>query len=122
MESALLKLVKFGGRKTNYFRSVVFPTPKPPDLSLHDQRAGRPLDSGKWVGSEGFEFLAHGIGLDVRHGCSSVPCLAHVIGLVIGNGSCEHFVFRRLLSVVEVTRLGYMLGTVLTSLPCLGVY
>ena len=41
------------------------------------------------------------IGLDVRHGCASVPCLAHGMGLDIGNGSCEPAVFRRLLSVVE---------------------
>ena len=53
---------------------------------------------------------------------ASIPCLACVIGLDVRHGSVERAVFRRLLSVVEVAWLGYMLGTVLVSLPCLDVY
>ena len=88
-ESQLCKAGKlFGGGKPIFFDKTGFPPPSPLLSQKNDQRAGRPLDSGKWVGSEGFEFLAHGIGLDVRH------------------GSVERAVFRRLLSVVEVTRLG----------------
>jgi len=37
-----------------------------------------------------------------------VPC---GIGVDVRHGSVERAVFRRLLSVVEVTWLGYMLGT-----------
>ena len=32
-----------------------------------------------------FLLIVYVIGLDVRHDCSSVPCLAHVIGLDVGN-------------------------------------
>ena len=33
------------------------------------------------------------IGLDVRHGCVSVPCLAYVTGLDVRNGSGERSMF-----------------------------
>jgi hypothetical protein len=50
------------------------------------------------------------LGKGVDFGCFYF--LSCVIGLDVRNGSGEHSVFRRLLSVVEVTWLGYMLGTV----------
>ena len=69
------KLVNFCGErkpiffdKTQIAASLAICLPQTPDLSLHDQRASRPLDSGKWVGSVFFEFWAHVIGLDVRNG------------------------------------------------------
>ena len=70
-------------------------------VHLHDQRACRPLDSGRGVRGGDWEILAHVSGLDVRHDCVSVPCLAHVIGFDVRNGSGEHSVggvlFRRVL-------------------------
>lgn len=39
-----------------------------------------------------FLLIVYVIGLDVRHDCVSVPCLAHVIGLDVGNGSRERSV------------------------------
>ena len=50
------------------------------------------------------------IGVDVRHGSVDRAVFRRLLSVVevtglwldIGNGSCEHFVFRRLLSVVEI--------------------
>ena len=38
-----------------------------------------------------FLLMACVTGLDVRHGCASVPCLDYVTGLDVGNGSDECF-------------------------------
>ena len=90
MESALQKLVKFGGRKTNYFRSVVFPTPKPPTFPCTTKGlAALWTLAGEFVLVAGD--FAHVFGLDVRHGYASVPCLDYVTGLDVGNGSGERF-------------------------------
>ena len=46
---------------------------------------------GKGVRGGDWGILAHVIGFDVRHGCVSVPCLAYVTGLDVGNDSDERF-------------------------------
>ena len=92
----------FGGGKPIFFDKTGFPPPNPHHSQKNDQRASRPLDSGKWVGSEGFEFLACVMGLDVRHDCASVPCLAHGIGLDVRHGCSSVPCVSRLLSVVEI--------------------
>ena len=46
---------------------------------------------GRGVGFGGLGFVAYVTGIDVRHDCSSVPCVAHVTGLDVGNGSGERF-------------------------------
>ena len=103
-ESAFLKLVKFGGRKTNYFRSVVFPTPKPPTFPCTTKGlaalwtlAGEFVlvagDFGSRVWTRywkrlwrAFLLVACVTGLDVRHGCTSVPCLDYVTGIDVRHG------------------------------------
>ena len=81
----------FGEGKPIFFDKTGFPPPNPHLSQKNDQRACRPLDSGRGVGSGDWGILAHVIGLDVRHDCSSVPCLAYVTGLDIGNDSDERF-------------------------------
>ena len=39
-----------------------------------------------------FLLIVYVTGLDVRHDCVSVPCLAYVTGLDVGNGSGERSV------------------------------
>ena len=60
----------------NPFFSIkrVFSLPNPLSFQKNDQRASRPLDSGKWVGSGFFEFWALVIGLDVRHDLQRAVC------------------------------------------------
>ena len=77
----------YEGRKPIFFDKTGFLPSYSPLSQKNDQRACRPLDSGRGVGSGDWGILAHVIGLDVRHGFVSVPWVAHVIGLDVGNDS-----------------------------------
>ena len=77
----------FGGGKPIFFDKTGFPPPSPHLSQKNDQRACRPLDSGRGDGSGDWGILACVSGLDVRHGFVSVPCLAYVTGLDVGNDS-----------------------------------
>ena len=72
-----------GGKPSFSRRS--FSTPQTPRLSLHDQRACRPLDSGRWVGFGDLGWGAHVIGIDVRNGSASIPCIVHVLWVDEGH-------------------------------------
>ena len=73
-ESAFQKLVKFGGRKTNYFRSVVFPTPKPPTFPCTTKGL-----AALWTLARGVVLVVEGV-------------FPYVTGLDVRNGSGEHSV------------------------------
>ena len=90
-ESAFLKLVNFMRGGNPFFSIKRVSSPHAP---LFPKRTTKGL-AALWTLAGELVLVAgdfaHVFGLDVRHGCASVPCLDYVFGLDVGNGSSERF-------------------------------
>ena len=94
----------YEGRKPIFFDKTGFLPSCSPLSQKNDQRACRPLDSGSEFGLvagvfcsrvwtrywkrlwRAFLLVACVTGIDVRHGCASVPCLDYVTGVDVKYG------------------------------------
>ena len=65
-------------------KRVSLPKPLPSENTTRGLAALWTL--GRGVGFGGLGFVAYVTGIDVRHDCSSVPCVAHVMGLESSGG------------------------------------